>query len=442
LFYNKFGVYAERIFFDRFRRIEMAKMRKDLNMQHRESPPKRELETETQFTAQSVDETTTYYVHGPHGIHAQQRDGDWQWMVQDGLNSVRSVVDNELAVLESVVNDPFGNPTAIVGMPQTAYGYTGEPTDPNGLVYLRERYYNPSMGAFISQDPYAGSMNDPMTLNGYAYVQNNPVNRIDPSGMFSVPTMNGLMSSNPTAFANAMNTGMCMSMLQQSCEPFCTNTFSPTPSYTSTPSATQTPMILSNVFGSTNAVPLPGATTQLFGPGHYAVDLVPFGSANAAGVPVYAVCDGYADHKGNQADNPYFDTVLQQTCGNDPDRNLLIYSHVCPADNLPNFIPAGTQIGTIAEIGGNYGRCNGVDSRSGFEYFGSAHLHFEVQRVSAPSTATPVPGATVDPSQQYIAPSLYLAECQGANPPSWCADASNSGYNFTPTPTNSPTVTP
>ena len=63
------------------------------------------------------------------------------------------------------------------------HGFTGEPTDANGLVYLRNRYYNPNIGTMISRDAYAGNPNDPMSLNRYAYVHGNPVNNVDPSGM-------------------------------------------------------------------------------------------------------------------------------------------------------------------------------------------------------------------------------------------------------------------
>jgi RHS repeat-associated protein len=63
------------------------------------------------------------------------------------------------------------------------YGFTGEPTDANDLVYLRNRYYNPELGTFMSMDPYEGDFNDPMSLNRYAYAHGNPVNLTDPSGL-------------------------------------------------------------------------------------------------------------------------------------------------------------------------------------------------------------------------------------------------------------------
>lgn len=171
----------------------------------------RRIKTET-AKAQSTSggENTIRYVHGPRGVHAQEQDGDWHWMMQDGLGSVRGVAGDDLAVQEARTYGPYGDPLS-VGTPQTMYGYTGEPTDDNGLVYLRERYYNPVLGTFLSQDPIEGSMNQPLSLNRYAYVQGNPVNLTDPSGMLPVSSqmINNMMHSNPLQFAAMMNAGMC-----------------------------------------------------------------------------------------------------------------------------------------------------------------------------------------------------------------------------------------
>jgi RHS repeat-associated protein len=56
------------------------------------------------------------------------------------------------------------------------YGYNGEAHDmDSGLQFLRARYYDPSMGRFISRDSYLGSIMQPLSLNRYDYTQNNPV---------------------------------------------------------------------------------------------------------------------------------------------------------------------------------------------------------------------------------------------------------------------------
>ena len=52
--------------------------------------------------------------------------------------------------------------------------------EPNGLYYMRARYYDPTVGRFISEDPLGFGGGD---VNLYAYARNNPVNRIDPLGL-------------------------------------------------------------------------------------------------------------------------------------------------------------------------------------------------------------------------------------------------------------------
>lgn len=59
------------------------------------------------------------------------------------------------------------------------YGFHGRPVDPEtGFVYIRNRYYDPDLGRFISTDPeeYGDSP------NLYQFALNNPVNFTDPTG--------------------------------------------------------------------------------------------------------------------------------------------------------------------------------------------------------------------------------------------------------------------
>ncbi|MBF0777083.1 MULTISPECIES: RHS repeat-associated core domain-containing protein, partial [unclassified Streptococcus] len=70
--------------------------------------------------------------------------------------------------------DETGNP----------YAYNGEARDSTGLDYLRARYYDSQAGTFLTEDSYQGELDDPLSQNRYAYVQNNPVNYTDPSGHF------------------------------------------------------------------------------------------------------------------------------------------------------------------------------------------------------------------------------------------------------------------
>ena len=61
--------------------------------------------------------------------------------------------------------------------------YAGEYYDEeSGLYYLRARYYDPSIGRFISMDSYEGDITNPLSLNLYTYVENDPLSYVDPSG--------------------------------------------------------------------------------------------------------------------------------------------------------------------------------------------------------------------------------------------------------------------
>ncbi len=121
---------------------------------------------------------TTGYVHGPLGIQEQQNaDASWHWILQDGLGSVRSVLDNTASPQETRLYDPYGEVTQQSGTSQSVFGFTGEETDSTGFVNLRARYYNPTLGQFVSLDPLE-------TPNRFAYVNGNPINRTDPSGWY------------------------------------------------------------------------------------------------------------------------------------------------------------------------------------------------------------------------------------------------------------------
>jgi RHS repeat-associated protein len=55
--------------------------------------------------------------------------------------------------------------------------------EPNGLYYMRARYYDPETGRFISEDPIGFDGGD---VNLYVYAGNNPVMGVDPLGLSEV----------------------------------------------------------------------------------------------------------------------------------------------------------------------------------------------------------------------------------------------------------------
>jgi len=72
--------------------------------------------------------------------------------------------------------------------PDNLFGYTGLGYDyTSGLNNARARYFDASIGRFINEDTYEGELNNPLTLNLYTYVHNNPLMYIDPSGYIPTP---------------------------------------------------------------------------------------------------------------------------------------------------------------------------------------------------------------------------------------------------------------
>ncbi len=73
------------------------------------------------------------------------------------------------------------------------YKFTGKERDAeSGLDYFGARYYGSNMGRFMSPDPTGGKLEDPQSLNRYAYVRNNPLSFTDPTGLnFGLPCSGG-----------------------------------------------------------------------------------------------------------------------------------------------------------------------------------------------------------------------------------------------------------
>jgi RHS repeat-associated protein len=60
--------------------------------------------------------------------------------------------------------------------------FTGQILDITGLYYYGARYYDPTMGRFISADSLIPQPANPQSLNRYSYVLNNPLKYADPTG--------------------------------------------------------------------------------------------------------------------------------------------------------------------------------------------------------------------------------------------------------------------
>jgi RHS repeat-associated protein len=108
----------------------------------------------------------------PSGAHA--------FHLLDGQGSVAALVDDAGGLIETHAYSPYGRSP---GTSSTPFLFAARRFDAaTGLYHNRARAYSPELGRFLQTDP-AGIKGG---LNLYAYVQNDPMNAVDPSGLVNI----------------------------------------------------------------------------------------------------------------------------------------------------------------------------------------------------------------------------------------------------------------
>jgi RHS repeat-associated protein len=126
----------------------------------------------------------TNYVWGV-GLAYEETGGQIRVYHYDHRGSTVAFSGNAGTVTGRVLYGPFGEIAGRSGDTDSLFlfgGLFGVITDPQGLNYMRFRWYSPQIKRFISQDAHFGDITMPGTLNRFAYAGNNPVSRIDPGG--------------------------------------------------------------------------------------------------------------------------------------------------------------------------------------------------------------------------------------------------------------------
>jgi RHS repeat-associated protein len=117
---------------------------------------------------------------GPDELH---------YLLSDHLGSTTKLLDDQGGVVSEVKYWPYGGMRS-GGITETDKLYTGQQIEPSttglGLYNYGARFYSTTLGRFLSVDPVVPEVYNPQDWNGYAYVRNNPMRYIDPTGM--VPT--------------------------------------------------------------------------------------------------------------------------------------------------------------------------------------------------------------------------------------------------------------
>jgi RHS repeat-associated protein len=122
-----------------------------------------------------------------HGVMVDQvlaqENGDRTvyWALADNQGSIRYVLDNQGNIINEITYNAFGEVTSESNSAiDFRFGYTGREFDEEtGLYYYRSRYYDATVGRFVSEDTIGFEGGD---SNLYRYVINSPTNYSDPYG--------------------------------------------------------------------------------------------------------------------------------------------------------------------------------------------------------------------------------------------------------------------
>jgi RHS repeat-associated protein len=113
------------------------------------------------------------YLHGPNidqVLAEETNTAQVVWALADHQGTLRDWLTNTGTVQKHIRYDSFGRITSQVGTLSNRFWYTGREWDSEiGLYYYRARYYDPSVGRFVGEDPIGFGGLDP---NLYRYVTN------------------------------------------------------------------------------------------------------------------------------------------------------------------------------------------------------------------------------------------------------------------------------
>lgn len=118
--------------------------------------------------------------------------GQKYYYLFNNQNDVIDIVDEHGKIVVSYTYDTWGRIVANVGSMASTLGQLNPfryrsycYDEETGLYYLNSRYYDPVTGRYLNPDVVLGANDmDPMSYNLYVYCNNDPVNRMDPTGHF------------------------------------------------------------------------------------------------------------------------------------------------------------------------------------------------------------------------------------------------------------------
>jgi RHS repeat-associated protein len=129
--------------------------------------------------------TTTerkYYSAGSKRI-AMRVNGTLTWLLGDHLGSTSVTAQADGTFQSEMRYTAFGETRSSSGPTPTDYQYTGQRHEAEfGLYFYKARWYDPASAHFTQADTLIPEPGNPMALDRYAYVMNNPLKYTDPTG--------------------------------------------------------------------------------------------------------------------------------------------------------------------------------------------------------------------------------------------------------------------
>ncbi len=149
----------------------------------------------SRLLCKTTNGVVTKYVYG-RGLIGEEVSGTFKTYHFDYRGSTIAITNASGNITDTFAYDTYGKLLSRTGTNKVIFGYNGRDgvvTDDNGLIYMRARYYSPTMKRFINADVVAGAISNAITLNRFAYANGNPVSFVDPFGLWSLKSAwNGL----------------------------------------------------------------------------------------------------------------------------------------------------------------------------------------------------------------------------------------------------------
>ncbi len=127
-------------------------------------------------------------------VVAVNYNGNYYYYLRNAQSDIVKLIDKTGATVVEYRYDSWGKLLSTSGSLASTLGknnpfrYRGYVYDEEtGFYYLQSRYYNPEVGRFISSDVLLSIGQGVLGHNAYAYCLNNPVNREDSNGNWSMP---------------------------------------------------------------------------------------------------------------------------------------------------------------------------------------------------------------------------------------------------------------